>query len=62
MQESEVSQCAILPDIASYLECEVVDRMDAGDHSVVYATIADGKVVDTDSLSAVHYRKVGTSY
>ncbi len=52
----------ILPDIASYLECIVADRMDAGDHYIVYATVCGGQVVDPGADSAVHQRKSGASY
>ena len=60
-ERSEVSGALILTDSASYLECEVSDRMEAGDHWLVYATIVDGKVLD-DVPAAVHFRKVGNSY
>lgn len=53
---------AIFPEAASYLECSVSQRMEAGDHWVVYATVEDGKVLDENVQSAVHFRKVGTSY
>jgi len=59
---SEASGAPILPDIASYLECTVADRMDAGDHFIVYATVRGGKVVDAGADSAVHQRKSGASY
>jgi len=60
-ERSEVSGARILSDAASYLECEVSDRMEAGDHWLVYATVLDGKVLD-DVPAAVHFRKVGNSY
>ena len=62
MQRSEVSDCAILPDTAAYLECSVADRMDAGDHWIVYAEVTHGTVVSEGALSSVHHRKVGTTY
>jgi flavin reductase (DIM6/NTAB) family NADH-FMN oxidoreductase RutF len=52
----------ILPGTAAYLECSASDRMDAGDHWIVYATVDDGKVTDESALGAVHHRKVGTTY
>ena len=52
----------VLPGAASYVDCTVKDRMEAGDHYVVYAQIDFGKVVDSSALSAVHHRRVGTSY
>ncbi|KAK9816862.1 hypothetical protein WJX72_006273 [[Myrmecia] bisecta] len=59
---SEGTGCRILPGIASYVECSVTDRMEAGDHWVVYATVEGGQVVDDQALSAVHHRKAGLSY
>ncbi len=37
-------------------------RMEAGDHWVVYARVDSGKVTAEGALSAVHHRKVGTTY
>ncbi len=57
-----MSGCAVLPNTAAYLECSVADRMEGGDHWIVYATVTDGKVVMEGALSSVHHRKVGTTY
>ena len=62
VQRSEVSECAILPNTAAYLECSVADRMEGGDHWIVYAEVTHGKVVTEGALSSVHHRKVGTTY
>ena len=43
-QESEESGCAVLPGAAAYLEAEVVSRLEAGDHWIVYAKVNSGKV------------------
>lgn len=61
-ERSEGTGCVVLPDAVSLLECTVVDRMETGDHWVVYASVQDGKLLDPKSLSAVHHRKVGSSY
>ncbi|HAE06144.1 MAG TPA: diflavin flavoprotein A, partial [Richelia sp.] len=53
---------AILVDALAYMECEVVSRMDAGDHWVVYSIVDAGKVSKPDSITAVHHRKVGNHY
>ena len=52
----------ILTDALAYLECEVVNRMECGDHWVVYATIQRGNVFDTNAKTAVHHRKSGSHY
>jgi len=62
VEESELSGAMIFMDSAAYLECTVSQRMEAGDHWLVYATISDGKVLDETTNSAVHFRKVGTNY
>ena len=46
----------------SVLECTVAQRIDAGDHYIVYGTIGSGKVLDDQGLSAVHHRKAGNTY
>ncbi|MDZ8184666.1 MAG: diflavin flavoprotein [Nostoc sp. ChiSLP02] len=52
----------ILTDALAYMECEVVSRMDCGDHWAVYSTVYAGRVSQPDALTAVHHRKVGNHY
>jgi flavorubredoxin/flavin reductase (DIM6/NTAB) family NADH-FMN oxidoreductase RutF len=52
----------ILNDALAYMECEVVSRMDCGDHWAVYSTVYAGRVSKPDVLTAVHHRKVGNHY
>lgn len=52
----------ILGDALAYMECEVVSRMDCGDHWAVYSTVYAGRVSKPDALTAVHHRKVGNHY
>ncbi|MEM6252344.1 MAG: diflavin flavoprotein [Cyanobacteria bacterium P01_D01_bin.156] len=52
----------ILKDAIAYLECTVKNRMDCGDHWVIYATIDSGQVLDSNSKTAVHHRKTGNHY
>lgn len=56
------NECVVLEDGASVVYCTVEQRMDAGDHFIVYGTISDGQVLDEGAVSAVHHRKAGTSY
>ena len=60
-RETEDGQL-VLENAIAYLECEVANRMDCGDHWVVYATVSGGEVIDNDAKTAVHYRKTGTHY
>ena len=52
----------ILKDAIAYLECTAQNRMDCGDHWVVYATIDSGQVLDGNAKTAVHHRKTGNHY
>jgi len=52
----------ILTEALAYMECEVVSRMDGGDHWIVYSTVDAGRVSNPDALTAVHHRKVGNHY
>ncbi|MBD2409214.1 flavin oxidoreductase [Nostoc calcicola FACHB-389] len=60
-QEAE-NGSPILTDALAYLECSVKNRMESGDHWLVYATVDNGKLLDTDGVTAVHHRKSATHY
>lgn len=60
--EEAANGCPILKDALAYLECVVQNRIECGDHWVVYATVENGKVLDNDGVTAVHYRKTGSYY
>ncbi|BAZ53079.1 flavin reductase domain-containing protein [Nostoc sp. NIES-4103] len=60
-QEAE-NGSPILSDALAYLECSVQNRMESGDHWLVYATVDNGKLLDNDGVTAVHHRKTGTHY
>jgi len=52
----------ILNDALAYVECSVNNRMEAGDHWIVYAVVDNGKLLQSDTITAVHHRKSGTHY
>ena len=52
----------VLKEAIAYLECEVANRMECGDHWVVYATVTAGQVLQAEGKTAVHHRKTGTHY
>lgn len=54
--------CPILREALAYLECRVENRMECGDHWLVYAEIEAGNVLNTSHLTAVHHRKSGNHY
>lgn len=53
--------CPILQDALAYLECRVDNRMECGDHWLVYAVAERGKVLQ-EGVTAVHHRKSGNQY
>ena len=52
----------ILKDALAYLECRVENRMECGDHWLLYAIADSGKVLEANALTAIHHRKTGTHY
>lgn len=58
---SETSDGApILLDALAYLECTVQNRMESGDHWLLYATVENGKVLEPNGVTAVNHRKSAT--
>lgn len=60
--EEAENGCPILCDALAYLECTVENRMECGDHWLVYGVVKNGKVLQPDTVTAVHHRKSGTHY
>jgi flavorubredoxin/flavin reductase (DIM6/NTAB) family NADH-FMN oxidoreductase RutF len=52
----------ILADALAFMECEVTSRMECSDHWLIYSTVTTGRVAKSESLTAVHHRKVGNHY
>ena len=52
----------ILQDALAYLECQVANRMECGDHWVIYAQAKKGQLLQTSGVTAIHHRKTGSSY
>ena len=52
----------ILTDALAYVECQVANRMECGDHWLIYAVAQQGKVLDSENVTAIHHRKSGTHY
>ena len=44
------------------LECKVDNRMECGDHWVIYAIAKSGKLFQEDGITAIHQRKSGNHY
>lgn len=47
----------ILTDALAYLECTVQNRMDCGDHWLLYAQVESGKLLESTGVTAVSRRK-----
>jgi len=60
--ETASNGCLILTEALAYLECTVQNRMDCGDHWLLYAQIENGKVLDATGVTAVNHRKSGSQY
>ncbi len=60
--ESAHNGCPVLTDSLAYLECNVENRMECGDHWLIYATVDSGKVFNPTGVTAVHHRKSGSHY
>ena len=52
----------ILKDALAYLECRVDNRMECGDHLVIYAVAQQGQVLQQQGVTSVHHRKSGSHY
>jgi flavorubredoxin/flavin reductase (DIM6/NTAB) family NADH-FMN oxidoreductase RutF len=60
--EMATNGCLILTDALSYLECTVQNRLDCGDHWLLYALVDNGKVQEVTSVTAINHRKSGSQY
>lgn len=52
----------ILDEALAYLECQVQNRMECGDHWLIYATAENGKVLEAVGVTAIQHRKAATQY
>ncbi len=60
--EESPNRQLILPDALAWLEGCVNQRMECGDHWLIYAEIKHGKVLDKEGMTAVHHRRTGANY
>ena len=52
----------LLPEALAWLEATVQQRMECGDHWLLYAQVSHGGVLDGSGTSAVHQRRSGANY
>ncbi len=51
-----------LKESLAYLECQVKERMECGDHWLLYATTPTGTVLESSGVTALNHRKSGDQY
>jgi hypothetical protein len=61
LQQSPAGQ-PILPEALAWLEATVKQRMECGDHWLLYAQVEHGGLLDPQGVTAVHQRRSGASY
>ena len=61
LQSSPMDQ-PLLPDALAWMEAEVKQRMECGDHWLLYAQVNHGGVFDPAGATAVHQRRSGANY
>jgi len=61
LEESPGGQ-PILPDALAWLDCSVKQRMECGDHWLIYAQVGSGALLDGEATTAVHQRRSGANY
>ena len=61
LQESPSGQ-PVLPEALAWLECRVRQRMECGDHWLLYAEAEAGALLDASGTTAVHQRRSGANY
>ena len=54
--------CPILTDALAYVECRIDNRMECGDHWLLYAVAEQGKLLQSEGVTAIHHRKSGSHY
>ncbi len=52
----------VLPEALAWLEARVSQRMECGDHWLLYAEVTHGAVLDAAGTTAVHKRRSGARY
>ena len=52
----------VLPEALAWIDCTVKQRMECGDHWLLYAEAQAGAVLDNSATTAVHQRRSGANY
>ena len=60
--EESPSEQPLLPQALAWLEGSVKQRMECGDHWLIYAEVSHGGIFDAAGTTAVHQRRSGANY
>ena len=60
--ETAENGCPILKDALAYVECRIANKMECGDHWLLYAVAEQGSLLQDEGLTAIHHRKSGSHY
>ena len=60
--EASPAEQPLLPEALAWLECSVKQRMECGDHWLLYAQVRAGGLLDANGSTAVHQRRSGANY
>ena len=60
--EASPADQPLLPEALAWLECSVKQRMECGDHWLLYAQVQAGGLLDAAGSTAVHQRRSGANY
>ena len=60
--ENSPAEQPLLPDALAWLDGKVSQRMECGDHWLIYAEVDHGGVLDAEGSTAVHQRRSGANY
>ena len=60
--ENSPSDQPLLPEALAWLDGKVSQRMECGDHWLIYAEVDQGGLFDPDGSTAVHQRRSGANY
>ncbi len=52
----------VLTDALAFLDCIVKQRLETPDHWIIYAVVENGNVANKQAKTAVHHRRVGSTY
>lgn len=59
---SAANGCLVLTEALAYLECTVQNRLECGQHWLVYAVVNNGEVLELNGVTAIQHRRSGSHY